>query len=328
MLSTLRLIAAGWRIIVRELTRLVGLLFVCLRRALARRDHKDGSGTAPPRKYRDVCCADFPWHIRARPEPFIYSQQWLSSRGLAVTWDNPDFRLIDLESSLPVGRFDLKANHRYRIEATIHNNSFMAAINTAVHFRVMRFGVGTTMIDDLGADVIDVPGAGVAIASREWLTPATAGHNCLQALIHHHDDANPLNNLGQHNTDIAQPASPTRRLRFHVGNPGVARKRYALTLDGYRLPEHSECAENWRVRQTLDYLRQLQKRHGRENFPVPAFLNATLTHTQLELDPGAEIEITLELDPPVAGRGAQVVNVSVHEGPRLVGGVTAYVEEV
>lgn len=327
MLTTLRLIAAGWRIIVRELARLIGLLLACLFKALRKRDRKGDRDTPPPRKYRDVCCADIPWHIRARPEPFIYSQQWLTSRGIAITWDNPDFRLIDSVTNLPVGRFDLKANHRYIIEATIHNNSFMAAINAVVHFKVMRFGAATGMIDDLGTDTIDVPGAGSAVAHREWLTPATGGHNCLQAEIHHPDDANPLNNLGQHNTDIAQPASPMRRLRFHVGNPGVARKRYTLALDAYRLPERSKCAENWRTRQTLEYLRHLQKQHDRAKFPVPTFLNAKLTHPDVELAPGAEIEVTLELDPPAQGQGVQVVNVNVREGRRLVGGVTAYVEE-
>lgn len=325
MLSTLRLVLEGWRITYREIRRLVGLLMACLCGRLGRRSHDKSRRVW--RKYRDVRCTRVPNDIRARPDPYLYSQDWLSSRGLAVVWDNPDFQIIDVATGLPVGRFDLLPNKDYDIEVSIHNNSFMAAIGIQVRFEVCRFGAGTGVTDDLGSVVIDVPGAGTAKARRRWHTPASGGHNCLRAIISHPDDANPLNNVGQHNTDVAVPASPTRQLRFLVGNDGRVARTVALTMNAYRLPQRVGCAENYRERQGLKYLRRLQDAHHSDRFPVPDYLHARLTHAALKVEPGQELEVTLELTPPAKGRGIHSVNVNAYDGARLIGGITAYVLE-
>ena len=36
-----------------------------------------------------------PPHTYKRPDPMIYSQYYLASKGIAVTWDNPDIQLFD-----------------------------------------------------------------------------------------------------------------------------------------------------------------------------------------------------------------------------------------
>ena len=323
MVSWIEMFIEGWRVILRIFGRAFKLLTACLRQWLQKRDRNQPE----PRKFHDVCCIDVPWNIRARPDPFIYSQQWLMSRGLAVVWDNPDFRLIDPAGGAEVGRFDLVPGKKYRIEATIHNNSFMAAIGTNVHFDVLRFGAGTAVVDDLGTVTIDVPGAGSAIAAVDWVTPASGGHNCLRAHITHFDDANPFNNVGQHNTDIARPASPTRRLTFLVGNHGIASKQYSLTMDVYRLPARPNRSESISERSSLAYLRQLQKAQGVHAFSVPENLHAKLSQTQLMVLPGQEIEVTLEMGPLPADSGMRSVNVNVFESGQLVGGVTAYAKE-
>jgi len=320
--SWLQLLLDGWRIIIREIARIFAGLTACLRAWLAKRERDQPR----PRKFENACCTDVPWDVRARPDPFIYSQQWLASRGLAVTWDNPDFRLVDVATGLPVDRFSLVAGQTYRIEATIHNNSFMAAIGTNVLFEVLRFGAGTGVIDNLGAVTIDVPGAGSTIAAVNWKTPATGGHNCLKVTIAHMDDANPFNNVGQHNTDIARPAGSSRMLPFHVGNHGISGKQYTLAMDAYRLPERPLSSESHRDRGSLTHLRRLQRANDVRSFPVPESFGAKLSRTQIELTPGQEVEIEIELTPPPASSELHAVNVNVFEGEHLVGGVTAYVK--
>jgi hypothetical protein len=56
----------------------------------------------------------------------IYSQQYLMSQGLAVTWDNPD---IHLElGGVTVDSHDLKPNTTYDVIARIWNNSLDAVV--------------------------------------------------------------------------------------------------------------------------------------------------------------------------------------------------------
>jgi len=282
-------------------------------------------GNTGGRKYKDVCCFTPPEEIRARPDPYIYSQEWLHLRHLAAVYDNPDFRIIEAVTGAAVERHHLRPDTDYDIEATIHNNSYMAAIGTSVRFDVHGFGIGTPRIADLGTVTIDVPGAGSAVARVHWHTPATAGHNCLKAHIYHHDDANPLNNVGQHNTDVALPASPTRRIAFGLGNLDDAAKIIRLAIDAYRLPSAPRCPDTFKERQSIDYLRRLQSQNDVQQFPVPAYLNARLSHQQVELAPGEQIEVVLEMDPPPGGSGTQTVNVHAYEGDALLGGITAYV---
>ena len=45
-------------------------------------------------------------HTYKRPDPMIYSQFYLLSKGLAVTWDNPDIQLFD--GTTAVSSHDLK----------------------------------------------------------------------------------------------------------------------------------------------------------------------------------------------------------------------------
>jgi hypothetical protein len=314
---------AGWRLTLRVLLLLLRRLLA----ALAKLFGKVGRGKRgeADRDYRDIRCLTPPPHIRARPDPFIYSQQWLWSRGLGVTWDNPDFRIVDPVTGTAIDRFSLQPDTDYQVEATIHNGSFMAAISASVKFTVHGFGAGTAMISDLGTDTVSVPAMGTAVARVAWHTPGTGGHNCLIATIGHPDDANPLNNVGQHNTDVAVPASPTRRIAFAVGNPLPRPRAVGLRMDSYRLPEDPRCPEDHRERRSRRYLRRLQGANDPKRFPVPEFLNARLEAERLEVDAEDEVELSLELDAPPAEAGPQVVNVHAFADDRLIGGVTAYV---
>src|SRR4029453_14367154 len=37
-----------------------------------------------------------PADIYKRPDPLIYSREWLIAQGMGVTWDNPDIQLVQL----------------------------------------------------------------------------------------------------------------------------------------------------------------------------------------------------------------------------------------
>ncbi len=313
----------GWRLTLRVLLRLLQRLLAALAKLFRRL--RRGRGDKGERDYRDIRCLTPPPQIRARPDPFIYSQQWLSSRGFAITWDNPDFRIIDPATGAAVDRFSLLPNTDYEIEARIHNGSFMAALSTSVRFQVRGFGAGTALLSDLGEVTLDVPAMGNALARAGWHTPATGGHNCLLAIISHRDDANPLNNVGQHNTDIAVPASPARRIRFAVGNPGGGQRTVALGMDSYQLPDDPRCPRDYRERHSRTYLRRLQAANDVGKFPVPDFLHARLSAERLELAGEDEIEVTLEFEAPPLEASPQPVNVNVFAGDDLIGGITAYV---
>jgi hypothetical protein len=276
------------------------------------------------RSETDICCTDPPPDIRARTDPYIYSQYWLWLRGMAYIWDNPDFTIIDQVTGNPVDNHHLDGNHDYRVQALIHNGSMMTAFGTKVAFQVLEFGAGGPVVAPLGSVILDVPAAGTNVAEVLWHTPP-GGHNCLQAIISHVDDANPLNNVGQHNTDIVQGAGATKALKFVVHNTSNAAKAVEMRMDAYKLPAEPMRPRDEKERTSLRYLRRLQDANDVRKFPVPEFLDATLSHVRLELGAGATQEVTLELTDPPPGTGEIGVNVHAVAGEELIGGITAYV---
>ena len=56
-----------------------------------------------------------------KPDPFLYSQQYLISLGLPVTRDNPDIYIY--EGNTLVDPHNLQANKNYTVVARIWNNS-------------------------------------------------------------------------------------------------------------------------------------------------------------------------------------------------------------
>jgi hypothetical protein len=326
-MSFIGIIIEGWRLILAFILRLLKhLLEYLLKLWESFLERFSRKRKRERRDYVDINCFRPPPETRARPDPSIYSQFWFKLRNIGFTWDNPDFKLIDTATGTAIGRFNLKPDTDYLIQATIHNNSFMAAIGTSVSFEVRGFGAGTSLVSNLGAVVIDVPAGGSEVAEVPWHTPASGGHNCLRAIIFHHDDANPLNNVGQHNTDIARPASKEHSLTFLVGNEGADNKSIHFEMDAYRLPAEAMQAENSAERQSVKYLRRLQEANDPLKQPIPESLNPQLSAERLELKPGEEVEITLSLTPPPRDDGLLSVNVNALEGADLIGGITAYVQ--
>ncbi len=272
-----------------------------------------------------------PSHTYKQPDPMIYSQGYLMSKGLAVTWDNPDIQLF--ESGLPVSSNDLQPNRKYRLRARIWNGSMEApAVNMLVKFFYLSFGIGGQR-NYIGQTFVDVPVRGApghpAFTEIDWVTPTAPGHYCLQAELVWPDDSNPDNNLGQENISVKKLNSPNATFVFPVRNEDPFARTIRLEADAYMIPSRKPCDEpreeeehnlpSERIRAAR------QDAHRRERHPIPHGWAVEITPAQLELRPDETQAVTVKITSdgnPVTRQG---INVNGFTGEVLIGGVTLYV---
>lgn len=318
------------------------LIAVCRRRLQVRRR---GEELRDVRRGRPLHCSPRCAVVRPdvykRPDPLIYSQSYLMEQGLAVTWDNPDIQLY--EGGIPVPSSALKADTQYDIVATIYNNSTSApAVGLHVEFSYLSFGIGTVRTP-IGTAVVDLPVKGSpqhpAHAKAIWRTPQAAGHYCLQVKLIWPDDANPRNNLGQENTNVAVAASPAV-FKFPVRNDDTVGKRIRMTADAYAIPSRMNCREVPRKKDSERRHRAQRRtdvfippseaeadwvlarvRHGLP-FPIPEGWSVHIEPAGFELASGATQAVTVAITPPDTWRGERAFNINAMHGPILLGGVT------
>ncbi|MGI9169601.1 MAG: hypothetical protein ACR2FH_05395 [Caulobacteraceae bacterium] len=261
----------------------------------------------------NACCACPP--ALKKPDPFLYSQAWLTSQGYPVTWDNPDIFIY--QNGVLVDPHDLHASTTYTVVARIWNNSAdIPVVDMPVVFSYLSFGMGAqsnpigTVTTDLG--VIGLPGC-PAFPQIAWTTPAALGHYCLQVLCQPPDDSNWLNNMGQRNADVAQAHSPAA-FSFAVGNHGRKRPRTVrFTLDSYALPPLPPCDAR-------------PKTIGKTAPPVPEGWTVVLTPDRFILGPDEERQVQAAITPPPGFSGSMPINVHAWDAAGLIGGVTLIVE--
>jgi hypothetical protein len=329
-------LAIGW----------VVALFELLEDQQRRRDRRDqlrDSGQVFTR------CQVIPPDVYRRPDPLIYSQSYLRSLGLGVTWDNPDIALFDAATGMEVSSSALVANTEYEIRATIYNGSTDApAIGMPVQFSFLSFGIGTPSTF-IGTTTVDLPVKGApghpATAAIRWRTPATPGHYCIQVRLIWADDANPANNLGQENTQVRAAQSPAV-FTFPVHNADVVPHTFELVADSYRLPEPISCDEFERGRRDVErrrgkgasqgrnnhsngqeeWCRELRRRHEAGNWEIEPGWDVEIDPDMLTLGPGEADDVTVTIEPPAAFLGTEAVNINaVYETGVFAGGVTLYV---
>ena len=262
-----------------------------------------------------------------RPDPCIYSQKYLLSLGLAVTWDNPDISLF--KNGVQVSEGDLHPNTEYEIRATIWNNSYDAPIvGLHVNFSFLSFGVNT-VTNPIGFRVVDLGVKGgtqhPAIATMLWTTPP-AGHYCIVVDFQWVDDANPNNNIGQNNVQVVAATSPAT-FTFAVRNQENKERSYRMEADTYTLPELSDCDKRAATRRDkVQKWKEVQALHNRATHPVPLGWTVQFTPPAVTLVPNAEVNVTVEITPPVGFTGEQAFNVhAVKDNGVYAGGVTVYV---
>jgi len=298
----------------------------------------------------DAGCLRLPEAYK-RPDPLIYSQHYLYSMGLAVTWDNPDIQLFEpghggpQSVGAPVASHALQPAHVYRVRVQVWNGSYDApAVGLPVHLSYLSFGVATNT-HVVGTTFIELGVKGSphapAFAFFDWMTPEAAGHYCLQARLEWSDDANPNNNLGQENVDVGATSSPAV-FRFTLRNPATSRMRFAFETDTYRLPASAPCDQSpytqgrerprTRLAESQARWEVARREHGAGGFPVPPDWTISIDPADPFLAAGEEIDVTVSVDlsTPTGDRHA-TLNVNAfaleHEESHFVSGVTFQIEK-
>lgn len=267
-----------------------------------------------------------PWAYR-QPDPLIYSQTYLQAQGLAVTWNNPDVRLESPTApGVPVDSHALEADTDYLVIATVWNGSTAApAVGLPVHVSFLEFGIGTIR-HDIGRTAVDLAVKGglgcPAHATVPWHTPMVPGHYCLQIELLWNDDANPANNMGQHNTDVKLLNSPNAKFDFPLRNDAEAIRTLRLEADSYSIPPLEEC----RAEVGRDAARRRIAGHLRSAWPMPAGWQVVIDPAEPRLEPGQTATVNVDVTAPDAYHGRQAMNVNAYAGSKLVGGVTFYIE--
>jgi hypothetical protein len=300
----------------------------------------------PDREDPQRCCLPIPAGVWIAPDAYLYSQSYLMSLGMAVIWDNPDVILTDSGGAV-VGSHDLKPLTKYRVTATIHNRSAQGpAPGMPVVFTLLTFGAGGTTRQSIGTDTINLPVRAApgepALASVAWTTPSVPGHYCIQIEAVWPTDANPLDNIGQHNTVVRAVNKgelivlPVPVMHFLQG-----RTQLKARLDSYVLPQHplrrrvreASSSRSIKAGETdAAFLKRLVAANSPDLFPRPADWNAALSHTQLPLEEGAEAMVELKATVPAAAVSGseQRFNVTVSEEytGKAVGGVTVILQVI
>ncbi|HEY3060656.1 MAG TPA: hypothetical protein VGL99_16985 [Chloroflexota bacterium] len=280
--------------------------------------HRPGDGTVPPWAYR-------------QPDPLIYSQAYLQAQGLAVTWHNPDIHIERASApGVAVDSSALDPATHYVVVARIWNASTTAAaVDLPVKLSYLSFGIGTQR-HDVGMTTVDLSvkgGSACPVFARlPWHTPPTPGHYCLQVELIWDDDANPGNNMGQHNTNVRPLNSPHAAFTFPVRNEAGDRRVLRLEADAYQIPPQEPCPPPASAQEAERQRRAQLARHQRAAWPIPAGWQVTVDPAQAALGAGEATEVTVDITAPDGFRGRQVVNVHAFDGQRIVGGVTLYVD--
>jgi hypothetical protein len=267
-----------------------------------------------------------------RPDPCIYSQDYLLKLGLAVTWDNPDIVLRRNGVIVPEG--EVLPDTDYEIEATIWNNSYEApAVGVSAAFSFLSFGVATKE-NAIGTRFVNLGVKGgvnhPALARMPWRTPATPGHYCLKVALGWIDDANPANNVGQNNLNVVAPQSPAA-FKFRLRNATGKEASYRFETDTYEIPTPPECKTSIERSDRGTFPRRLERirqRHGHGAFPVPAGWTVEIAPQTPALHPGDEIDVDVKITPPAGFAGRQPFNVNARTGEIFAGGVSLIVRTI
>lgn len=257
------------------------------------------------------------------PDPLVYAQYDLMARGIAVTWDNPDFGIFS--GGVKVDSHDLAKDTEYTVVVRVWNASAdCPVVKMPVHLSYLDFGIGTTS-NPVGTTKVTVGVQGApdnpAYAQFTWRTPPVEGHYCLQALLDPVSDLNRGNNLGQHNTDVVQAHSPAV-FSFPLRNNTDREHRYRLESDSYVVTPRPCLGERGEAEHQEDV-------PARGSHPVPPGWTVDLVPSTADLAPGAQVAVTATITPPTGFTGTQVVNIHAYYAEnhteRAAGGVSVTV---
>jgi hypothetical protein len=250
------------------------------------------------------------------------------AQGLAVTWDNPDVNVT--QGGAPVDPHTLKPDTDYVIIVRVWNGATNApAVHLPVRVSYQNFGIGTPQ-QFIGQEFVNLGVKGSptcpAFAKVPWRTPATPGHFCIRVDLVWSDDANPLNNVGQTNTDVKPLNSPNAMFTFAVRNEAREARTVRFEADGYRMPPPPPCDELPKRQETPDERRaRAFRQHGRQHHPVPEGWRVLMLPERLELEPEHQQNMQVTIVAPIENfAGTQPININAFAGEDFLGGVTLY----
>lgn len=245
-------------------------IYECLREFLEKANLKEEE------EDNDECNPPHPEDVMRRPDPCIYSQTYLASQGVSVTWNNPDIWMAKAAtpSVIEPDSYHLEGDTDYIVSVRCHNASTDLALGVKVRllYRPWSFNspdllpVETNAGGQEAVRFVSIPGMGSAIAQFNWRTPTVpAGeskHFCLQAHLSHPMDINPENNIGQENTNVhsANPGHVTAGEVVDVDVPLFNHKRGQMRA--------SFSANSYAIDHAEKVHLQLQLNTGREPWPL------------------------------------------------------------
>jgi hypothetical protein len=219
-----------------------------------------------------------------------------------------------------------------------------------VVFNLVSFGVSGPTVQNIGSTVVDLPVRSApgepAQASITWTTPPAPGHYCIVIEAVVTDDANPLDNVGQHNTVVKGVVhGEAIVLKLPVRNTLQAARTFAVQLHSYHLPAQplvrggiggdartpASAASTERSREPRESDASLLSRvvaaNRPELFPAPPEWRPTVSHAQVTVAPDQTVELVFTASvpnsAPVGLRQPFHISVAEQSTNRPIGGVTA-----
>jgi hypothetical protein len=251
------------------------------------------------------------------PDPMIYSQYDLMSRGFAVVWDNPDIEVR--KGGIVVPSSNLDPNTEYEIVARIWNKATDApVVGLPVLFFFLSFGNGIKG-HPIGATAVNLGVKGgpnhPAFAPMKWTTPLVAGHYCIMVLLAPASDQDFMNNLGQENLNVGIPHSPAE-FTFQLRNEKPHEEIFRFEVDTYQLPAVPRCDDGEPSVRPVDAVLARPRlpetragavplRHDRRNYPIPAGWSVDCQPRDPRVAAGAERPILIRITPPADFHGRQ-----------------------
>jgi len=263
---------------------------------------------------KDECNPPSPEGVMRRPDPCIYSQSFLASQGLPVTWNNPDIRVAKASTPnvIEPDSFHLEGDTDYIVSVQCHNASTDLALGVKVRllYRPWSFNSPDLLpvdVNSSGQEVVrfvNIPGMGSTIALFNWHTPipppGETQHFCLQAHLSHPMDINLENNMGQENTNVhsANPghvaAGELVEVDVPLFNSARRDRQFAFTADAYAI----DTSTTLRL--------ELHKNTGREPWPLSRRLGRFIPTFGLpEEEPPPPPPPDIEATSPATRRRAQ-----------------------
>lgn len=263
------------------LLQLIVLLIVLIPTAIARlckclKDFFKKMNFKEEEKGEKDCNPPFPEPVFRRPDPCIYSQSYLASQGLPVTWDNPDIWMAKAVTPhiIEPDSYHLLDDTDYLVSVRVHNASTDLALGVKVRLLYRPWSFNSpdlipVQVNNSGQEVlrfVNIPGMGSSIAQFLWHTPAVSqggvSHYCIQAHVSHPLDLNLLNNMGQENTNV------------HSANPGHVAAGEVIEYD-IPLFNHTNTlarfffqADAYKIEQQREIELKLQTTTGRRRMPL------------------------------------------------------------